>query len=318
MNFLAAHRLDRATDRRLDAQWLSERLHHPDTRIVPVWRLRNLVQGGERLRPVFLTSRELGIRDTSRVVLLGVWERTTFFAWDVEGEGEAIAPSGAAFEELRDVGVRLDPQDGALLAYARALVYWNARHQFCGECGRRTRSCEGGHMRVCTDAACGARQFPRTDPAVIVLVLSPGDSGTTQRCLLGRPSGWPARLYSTVAGFVEPGESVEDAVVREVAEETGIEVQEVHYHSSQPWPFPSSLMLGFVARAASGRIVLRDDELEDARWFSRAEIVDQVMSGALRLPRRVSIAYRLVEDWFDAGDAGSLQDLLYAVAGTSR
>jgi NAD+ diphosphatase len=169
------------------------------------------------------------------------------------------------------------------------LALWHASQTFCGSCGSPARPAAAGNSRVCVNEACLRQIFPRVDPAIIVLV-SDGE-----RCLLGRQSNWPEGRYSTIAGFVEPGESLEDAVRREVYEETNIRVGTVNYHSSQPWPFPSSLMLGFVAEARSADIVLNDGELDDARWFSRSEL----RSGDLKLPFRISIARRLVEHWMN-------------------
>ena len=165
--------------------------------------------------------------------------------------------------------------------------------RFCGNCGSQTAIREGGYMRVCTNDDCGQRHFPRMDPAIIVLVTC------GERCLLGRKPVWPEGMYSTIAGFVEPGESIEDAVVREVREETGVEVAEMCYRSSQPWPFPTSLMLGFRARAKSEAIRVEQDELEDARWFTRAEMQEALDQDRLRLPPAISISRRLIEDWFD-------------------
>ena len=147
-------------------------------------------------------------------------------------------------------------------------------------------------MRRCSSPDCAATEFPRTDPAVIVLVHD------GERCLLGNKHGWPENRFSTIAGFVEPGETIEQAVVREVGEETGVGASSLEYHSSQPWPFPGSVMLGFLAGAASTEITLNDGELKDARWFSRDEVeAAKVKAGWLRLPSRISIARRLIEDW---------------------
>ena len=166
-------------------------------------------------------------------------------------------------------------------------MIWRARHRRCGVCGAPTLITRAGHCRVCSDPSCAQEYFPRIDPAIIVLV-SDGE-----RALLGRQASWPARRYSTIAGFVEPGESLEDAVVREVAEETGVAVTEVRYHSSQPWPFPSSVMLGFKARAPADSEVRVGGELEDARWFTR----EQVHSGEALTPPTQSISWRLIESW---------------------
>ena len=160
----------------------------------------------------------------------------------------------------------LPVDEAGLLGYARAMVAWRRRHRYCGTCGAKTMPAKGGHVLVCTNPVCRHEQFPRIDPAIIVLV-SDGE-----RALLGRQAAWPRGRYSTIAGFVEPGESLEDAVAREVLEETGVRVAEIEYHSSQPWPFPSSLMLGFTAHALTQEVHLRDQELEDARWFTRADL----------------------------------------------
>jgi NAD+ diphosphatase len=184
------------------------------------------------------------------------------------------------------------------------MTYWHHRHRFCGVCGSPTDSIEGGFQRLCANPDCGHRHFPRTDPAIIVLVTS-GERG-----LLGRQPSWPKGMYSTIAGFVEPGETLEDAVIREVREETNIELCRVHYHSSQPWPFPSSLMLGFSAQAASSEIRVDEYELENACWFTREELTRKLLANVLRLPSPMSISFRLIEDWFDAGSCGPLRSLI--------
>jgi NAD+ diphosphatase len=186
----------------------------------------------------------------------------------------------------------MDRREGALLALARAIMFWHARHRYCGLCGSPTRSEEAGHMRRCTNPACNTMHFPRTDPAVIMLVTD------GHRALLGRNKNFPLPgMYSTLAGFVEPGESLEDAVAREVREESGIEVAAVHYHSSQPWPFPANIMLGFHAEARTTEITIDYGELEDARWFTRDWLTSHTDDDSFRLPRLDSIARRLIEDW---------------------
>jgi NAD+ diphosphatase len=197
------------------------------------------------------------------------------------------------FEELRPLVPALASDEAALLAYARAMSYWRLRHRYCGNCGAATRALKAGHVLRCTNNDCGAEVFPRIDPAIIVLVTD----AAGENAMLGRQAAWPPDRYSTIAGFVEPGESLEDAVAREVAEETGVALTAVRYESSQPWPFPASLMLGFQAVAASGAKPRGIGELEHARWFSRAEI----SRGTPLLPPPASISYRLIESWFDAG-----------------
>lgn len=313
LNFFATWAVDRMSTRRPDAEWIRQRIRDPGSRIVPVWRSRNLLAGNETLTPVLLSVADLeaypGLEQSA--VFLGQSGETMYFAVELPADSED-APQrygkGADFRELREAGPLLGSEDGALLAYARGIIHWHRRHRFCGDCGSPTESAEGGHARICSDPLCGQKHFPRTDPAVIVLVTR-RENGE-ESCLLGRQPVWPEGMHSAIAGFVEPGESLEQAVVREVKEETDVTVGRVHYHSSQPWPFPSSIMLGFTAEALSSAIALVDGELQHAAWYTRDEMVKSLSDGSLRVPRRVSIAYRLVEDWFDAGDHGRLADHL--------
>jgi NAD+ diphosphatase len=209
-----------------------------------------------------------------------------------------LLPEGmGAFTDLRQVAGLLPPGEASVLAHARGLMHWRTKHRFCGICGSRCEARSAGHVMVCQ--GCGAQHFPRTDPAVIMLVVR-GDS-----CLLGHSHRFPSvTMYSTLAGFVEPGESLEDAVAREVLEETGVRVQDSEYHSSQPWPFPSSLMIGFTARATADAAPRADEELEDVRWFTREEIA----SGTPGLPPPQSVSFRLIEDWYDSGAALPLRE----------
>jgi NAD+ diphosphatase len=200
-------------------------------------------------------------------------------------------PAGMRFEELRPLSALLPADEAGLLAYARALAVWRARSRHCGVCGAPTAPIRAGHCLVCNNHACAEEFFPRIDPAIIVLV-SDGE-----RALLGRQASWPPRRYSTIAGFVEPGESLEDAVAREVEEETGVRITSARYDSSQPWPFPSSLMLGFRAHAPAGSPVRLSGELEDARWFTRA----QLTSGEALAPPSHSISWRLISGWLEGG-----------------
>ncbi len=304
--------LARAAQRRRDADWVAARLADPATRFVPVWRARVLARReGDALRPVYLGAEEAApLREQAdSLCLLGLDGQRAVFGLDLpaasdEVEG-AFKPLGR-FYDLRVVGSLLDAGDGAVLAHARAMAHWHRTHRFCGVCGAPTASREAGHLRVCSDDACARAHFPRTDPAVIVAVTH--DS----RLLLARQPHWPPRRHSVLAGFVEPGETLEEAVVREVAEEAGLRLRRVHYHSSQPWPFPASLMLGFTAEAEDGTIRLLDQELEEARWVGRDGLAAALGSGELLLPPPLSIAFRLVEDWFDPQGSGRLRALAEA------
>jgi NAD+ diphosphatase len=298
VNFYAGGVLDRISEQRRNPDWLAARLTTAGTCLVPVWRTLNLVAGEpDAPRAVRLDAQEAWWRDmgADEVVLLGESEGAAHFAIDLsrieDPERHPRLREVGRFVDLRTVGPLIAREEGSLLAYARGLMWWHARHRFCGVCGSPTESSEGGHVRRCLDAACGAQHFPRTDPAVIMLVHD-GD-----RCLLGRQSRFPPGMYSTLAGFVEPGESLEEAVAREVYEETRVRVGCVRYHSSQPWPFPASIMLGFHAAALTTAIEIRPDELDDARWFSRDWLLRTRDSDRFRLPRRDSIARRLIEDW---------------------
>ena len=242
--------------------------------------------------------------DTGELVFLGLIEEQAHFALDLSTveaplamlRSPALAAGGTEaaamrFADLRHVAAQPARPEGALLALARAIMFWHSRHRFCGLCGSATRSEEAGHVRRCTNPGCNTMHFPRTDPAVIMLVTD------GERALMGRSKNFVRGMYSTLAGFVEPGESLEDAVAREVREETGIEVDAVHYHSSQPWPFPGNIMLGFHAEARTTEITIDYGELEDARWFTRDWLSSHPDDDSFRMPRLDSIARRLIEDW---------------------
>jgi NAD+ diphosphatase len=304
--------LDRAPRRRRDRAWIAEQLEAPTTRFLPIWRSRVLVTRETAPRAAWLSlerAREL-TRQAESVILLGESEEQTYVALGLTTTHAApptVLTKLGTFQRLRTVAPLLDGHTAALLAYAKAMVHYHHGHQFCARCGSPTRSEQGGHLRACTSVSCGQQDFPRTDPAIITLVTS------KDQCLLARQPAWPKNLYSIIAGFVEPGESLEAAVAREVREETGVRVGQVRYHSSQPWPFPRSLMIGFTAVAETTTIRLRDGELERARWLSREAIVRELRQGRLQLPSTISISHRLIERWFDAEGTVALSQILASV-----
>jgi NAD+ diphosphatase len=303
--------LDRVGDsRRLDAAWLEAQRAHPSARAV-VAGDRGLRVSRGRLELVPLT--EL---NGAEPLLLGLDDLGPVFAVDEdplrEGRvpmvgsagvrGEPPAGSGGARISLRQAAAMLSHAEGGLVAYTAALLNWHRRHRFCAACGHPSDITEGGLTRTCPN--CGAEHHPRTDPVVIMLVTD-GD-----RLLLGRQATWPTGRYSALAGFVEPGESLEEGVAREVFEEAGVKIGLPRYLASQPWPFPASLMLGFSAPYVSGEAGIRDQELQDVRWFERAEIEEAARAedkddwgtpgdpgGPLRLPPSLAIARRLIDDW---------------------
>jgi NAD+ diphosphatase len=226
-------------------------------------------------------------------ILLGLEDGSALFAIDLDELGEAARRALLANGEivsLRDAGAILSHAEGGLAAYIVALLNWHRRHRFCANCGAPTSVGAAGLVRRCGD--CGASHFPRTDPVVIMLVESDG------RALLGSRAGWPGGRYSILAGYVEPGETPEQAVIREVREESAITAYAPRYVSSQPWPFPSSLMLGFEALSDGGDPTASDGELSDVRWFTREQLqAAQSGAGEIQLPPPISIARMLIDRW---------------------
>jgi NAD+ diphosphatase len=272
---------ERIGGRRTDEAWLREKWDDPATRVLVLAGGRFPVSDdGTAVRWLSPSETPPGER-----LLLGEAEGKAHF---VVLPTDFRAPDDWGM--LRTVGPSLSATDAGLLVQAQALAEWHRANRFCPRCGGRLAVSGGGYVLHCD--ACGREQFPRTDPAVIMLVVD-GD-----RALLGRQSAWPEGRYSTLAGFVDPGESLEDAVVREVMEEAGIEVTDVTYFGNQPWPFPSSLMVGFFARAVSKHIDVDDDELEAARWFTREEMRAEAEAGTLVLPGGISISRSLIEAWY--------------------
>jgi NAD+ diphosphatase len=302
-NVFAGSPLDRADHRRKDQAWIAHRLADPSTQVLPVWRGRNLVFGMEGPAPGLAALPAAALGDGLRArpwAFLGLRDDTPYFALDLSSLDEPLtapmgaqvgapagAPVGASFEDLRRIGADLPAEDASILAHARGLMHWRSRHRFCGVCGAACTAINAGHVMACT--GCGTHHFPRTDPAVIMLVTH-GD-----RALLGHPARFrDRRVFTTLAGFVEPGETLEECVAREVFEETGVRVAQARYRSSQPWPFPASIMLGFHATALTTEITVDPTEISEAGWFTREEAARQ---DGFSLPPPLSIAWRLIQDW---------------------
>ncbi|MCX7513224.1 NAD(+) diphosphatase [Frateuria sp. STR12] len=287
--------LDRMSERRDEQAWLAEQAGCGEARYLLLdpsgesYLLRDAeslrwLSGAERCELFAeLPTSLLGIADGCPHFLLALDEGHA-----LETLEERLAARRIG---LREAGLRLPTAEAGLFAYAKGLAHWQRETRFCSGCGAPLERVAAGHRMKCTDASCGRLHFPRTDAAIIAIVEYEG------ACLLGRQAGWPKGRWSALAGFVEPGESLEDAVRREVAEEAGVRVGEVHYHSSQPWPLPASLMVGFIGAAIDPTIDLRDGELEDARWFTPGQIVAGLADGSFAPPTRLSVSYQLLADW---------------------
>ena len=302
-NVYSGSPLDRAAQYRDNAAWIEAALASEAAVFTPVWRARSLLRGVAEGAPeaVFLTGqaasalRLRGWPDGGIWAFLGMQGPRPVFCIDISPEEDPLPllpPEMGAFGDLRGVAGLLANNDAAILAHARGLMHWRTKHRFCGICGAACTPKSAGHAMQCP--ACNTSHFPRTDPAVIMLVHR-GD-----RALLGHSTRFPgSKMYSTLAGFVEPGETLEEAVAREVFEEAGVRVGNVQYHSSQPWPFPASIMLGFYAEGLTEQITIDPEEIADARWFSRDDMRRHRDLG-FQLPRGDSIARRLIEDWLAA------------------
>jgi len=302
--------LDRASESRKNPDWVRQQWTRRQSRVFGLKDDKSLMRhdGGPSVPEVVQLPRDAVVDlvdEFEHLIFLGLEQEIPLFALDVSshhpqrlnaslGDGEFI--------DLRDIAWRLDSQHAAMLAYARGLAFWNRNHRYCGICGSPTLSKNGGHMRRCSNSSCERMHFPRTDPAVIMLVEDCRDPARP-RCLLARNSRFPSRMMSTLAGFVDPLESLEETVAREVFEECGIHVTDIEYQASQPWPFPSSIMLGFRARATSFDIVVDGIEIDEAHWFEAGQLKSFGEWGddgeGFSLPRKDSIARYLVNSWVD-------------------
>lgn len=300
-NVFAGNPLDRASYARSDPDWVRKKLADPDSLSLVMWNGKPMVEarqgGGSQIAYVKAElAAELAAGD-ERLLFMGLWKETAVFALDIEGQPDpADGPLEGLgrFEDLRTVAMELPGPDAAILATAKAMFEWRRRHRHCANCGQPTEPTDGGWKRMCP--SCKTEHFPRTDPVVIMLPVC------GERCLLGRQSAWPKGMYSALAGFLEPGESIEEACAREISEEAGLKAVRVHYHSTQPWPYPSSLMIGLIAEVDEGEAAPDQTELEEVRWFSREE-ARALMAGALpdaRAPGALAIAHQLIRAWAEA------------------
>jgi NAD+ diphosphatase len=304
VNTFAGNPLDRASERRGDVAWLKSRLEDPETLALALWNGKPLVEDApgtdKGVRIAYLgvpMARELAASD-ERLLFLGLWKETAVFAVDLDGSADpADGPLRGLgrFEDLRGVALRLPAADAAILATAKSMFEWRRKHGFCPNCGQPSVAVDGGWKRVCD--ACRTEHFPRTDPVVIMLPTF-GD-----RCLMGRQAIWPKGMYSALAGFLEPGETIEEACAREVKEEAGLTTISVSYHSTQPWPYPNSLMIGLFAEVSDDMAIVADQELEAVRWFTRAEI-QAMLRGEIpdaKAPGAMAIAHQLIKAWAEMG-----------------
>jgi NAD+ diphosphatase len=293
VNFYTTAGWDRAVEKRADTAWFHQCLRSPSTLFHVVWQGRTLVRQEDHnaLLTLNLAAAAELIESARSVVLLGCDAEVAHIAVDLSSQPEEVITRFGPAVDLRTIGPLLPQRDASLSALARGMAYWHERHTFCGRCGAPTVSEQAGHQRRCSNPACNAFFFPRIDPAVIMRVEY-GD-----KVLLGRQTSWAPGMHSVLAGFVELGETLEDSVRREVKEEVGLALTDVRYFASQPWPFPASLMVGFVATAADDRITVNTEELETARWFTRDELLQSPENDTLRLSRKDSISRVLIEDW---------------------
>ena len=296
--------LDRGERERRDEGWIIDRTRDKSSKFLPMRDLNVLISEDSQVSLGWVGMDEIkGMDLEDRYILLGLLDGTAHFSVDVSGLNDDLGRldsiDGRRYEDCRTAAGHLSGPEGGMLAQARAQLDWNRRHGFCSVCGHKTDMGRGGQVRKCPD--CKAQHFPRTDPVVIMLVHD-GD-----RCLLGQSRGRLSRMrtYSALAGFMDQAESIEEAVRREVMEEAGIQVKNVRYHSSQPWPFPSSLMIGCHAEAAATEISFDNEEMTDVQWFER-EVVLEALEGKseiLMVPGSIAIAHHLIKAWAN-GEVG--------------
>jgi NAD+ diphosphatase len=296
-NTFAGNPLNRVSDRRIDPAWIAAKLAASDSLAVALWNGKPLLENGaDGPQIAYLPARmaEDLAGGPERILFLGLSDETAVFAIDIEETAdptEGPLKGMGAFEDLRAMALRLPTHEAAITATAKQMFEWRRRHRYCANCGQPSEVADGGWKRQCP--ACKVEHFPRTDPVVIMLAVHEG------RCMLGRQEVWPAGMFSCLAGFLEPGESIEEACARELYEEAALEAVRVRYHSTQPWPYPSSLMIGLIADVAHDQAAPDQTELAEVRWFTKAEARDLLagkMNGTF-VPPPMAIAHQLLKAW---------------------
>jgi NAD+ diphosphatase len=301
MNTFAGNPLDRASDKRPDAEWIARQLASPDALAFPVWNGKPFVEpakdGGVQIAYVPTKIAQELSEGREQLLFLGLWKETAVFAVDLEGDADPaegpLAGMGK-FEDLRRIALQLPATEAAIVGTAKAMFEWRRRHRHCAVCGQKSEAVDGGWKRRC--GSCEAEHFPRTDPVVIMLPWH------GERCMLGRQEAWPKGMFSALAGFLEPGESIEEACARELSEEAGLRTRKVRYHSTQPWPYPSSLMIGLIAEVEDDEGAPDQTELSEVRWFTRDE-GRRLLAGELEgvaAPNKLAIAHQLIKAWVEA------------------
>ena len=302
--FYASSQINRHGDFRSNKGFMTKIMSDKNTKFVPVLKGKNLFrQSDENIEACFFNSEQLKTiypNGIDNPIFLGVANNINYVGIDLDSNNSEMDlwcnKNSIILEDLRKYGPTLNDIDASFLSLNNGMTFWHKTHQFCGSCGSKNNTTEAGFVKVCSNIECGKSHFPRTDPAIITLI------SYKDKILLGRSPRFPEGMYSTLAGFVEPGESLEQALEREVFEEVGVKVKNIRYFNSQPWPFPASLMLGFFAEAINEDMNIDYNEIEDAHWFSIEELRSlkhPLISGGFKLPRVDSIARRLVDNWIN-------------------